>query len=324
MNLNFLNYCKKISSRRAFVCGVRGTKLNKQEISFLKKYKPWGIILFSRNIKSINQTKDLTNNLKKIFNDNKYPIIIDEEGGKVSRLRNIIDNSIFSAKYFGKLFIKDKNKFNTYLAVYIKQISYLLNLMGINHNTVPVLDLFRKNYHKIIGDRSFSNDPEIVSQIGDISIREFHKNKINTIIKHIPGHGLSKVDSHKQQPIVNKNISYLKKNDFLAFHKKKSYLAMTAHIIYNKIDSKYNTTHSKKVIDMIRNEIKYKNILISDDISMKALKYSLRENTRRAFEAGCNIVLHCNANINEMVIVAKNSPVLSKFLIKKTSQIAKI
>ena len=110
---------------RSFICGIKSFKLSKQEIVFLKKYKPWGIILFSRNIRTIKQTQKLTQSIKKVFNNKNYPILIDEEGGRVSRLRNFLDSSIFTAKFFGDLYLKDKNKFNIYLDVYIKQISYL-------------------------------------------------------------------------------------------------------------------------------------------------------------------------------------------------------
>ena len=127
----------KINSRRSFICGIKGLKLTKKEIYFLKKYKPWGIILFSRNIKDIKQTQLLVLKIKKIFMDQNYPILIDEEGGKVSRLNKIIDTSIFSANFFGNLFKKDKSKFEVYFKVYIDQISYLLRNIGINLNTVP-------------------------------------------------------------------------------------------------------------------------------------------------------------------------------------------
>ena len=173
-------------SHRSFICGIKGKYLTQKEISFLKKYKPWGIILFSRNINSINQTQELTNSIKKIFKNKNYPIMIDEEGGRVSRLRKFIDNSIFSAEYFGKLFNKDKKKFNIYYNVYVKQISYLLKLLGININTVPVLDLKRKNFHKIVDDRSFSSNKKIVSTMGDICINHFHKNGVATVIKIFP------------------------------------------------------------------------------------------------------------------------------------------
>ena len=117
---------------RAFICGIKSLKLSKKEITFLRKYKPWGIILFSRNLKSIQQVKKLTTHIKKILKDTKFPILIDEEGGRVTRLKNFIENSAFSSEYFGNLFKKNINKFNLYYKVHIKQISYLLNQLGIN------------------------------------------------------------------------------------------------------------------------------------------------------------------------------------------------
>ena len=313
-----------ISKRRCFITGIKSTELSKREIIFLKKYKPWGVILFSRNIKTILQTQKLTSNIKKIFNDKNYPILIDEEGGKVSRLKKFIDNSIFSSESFGNLFIKDKKKFLIYYRIYIKQISYLLNLLGVNINTMPVLDVRRNITNKVIGNRSFSNNPKIVSKLGRICINEFHKNRIATIIKHIPGHGLSRQDSHKKLPIVNQNIKLLNSVDFYPFKKQNSYVAMTAHIIYKSIDSKNTATHSKKIIKIIRDKIGFKNLILSDDISMKALKFSVKKNTTKDFIAGCNLVLHCNGKFDEMLTVAKNSPLLSKFVEKKTSQLLNI
>ena len=311
-------------NHKSFVCGIKGKYLSDKEKKFLIKYKPWGIILFSRNIKSIKQTKILTNSIKKMFKNENYPILIDEEGGRVTRLKKFIDNSIFTAKYFGDLYKKNKNKFDIYFNVYIKQISYLLRTLGININSVPVLDIRRKKSHNIIGDRSYSSDKKIVSKIGDICIEKFHKNRIATIIKHIPGHGLAKSDSHKKLPIINQKIEYLIKNDFQTFKKKKSLIAMTGHLLFKNIDSLENVTHSKKIIKLIRNKIGFKNIIISDDLSMKALNHSLKENVKKSFIAGCNLALHCNGNLKEMLIVAKNSPKIDNFIMKKTSQLSDI
>ncbi len=313
-----------IRKRRSFVTGIKGTTLTIKEISFLKKYKPWGVILFSRNIKTIKQTQLLTSNIKRIFNDNNYPILIDEEGGNVSRLKKFIDNSTFSSEFFADLYRKKKKKFYVFYNTYVNQISYLLNLLGININTVPVLDVRRKITTKAIGSRSFSSNPIIVSKLGKICISKFHQYHIGTVSKHIPGHGLSKVDTHNKLPVVKKDIKSLEKVDFLPFMKQKSLLAMTAHIVYSAIDPNNTATHSSKVIKIIRNKIGFKNIIISDDLSMKALKFSLLKNTTQAFKAGCNLVLHCNGNYKEMLIVAKNSPLLSKFTIKKTSQLLNI
>jgi len=313
-----------INKRRSFITGIKSTKLSQKEIFFLKKYKPWGVILFSRNIKSISQTQKLTSHIKKLFKDYNYPILIDEEGGRVSRLNKFIDNSIFSSEFFTKLYKNNKKKFYIYYNVYVKQIAYLLNLLGININNVPVLDIRRKTTHKVIGNRSFSSDLYLVSKLGKICINKFHKNRIATVIKHIPGHGLSKSDTHKKLPIVNQNINYLKKVDFYPFKNQKSLLAMTAHIIFSSIDKKNTATHSKKVLNIIRKTIGFKNLIITDDISMKALKFSISKNTTLAFNAGCDLVLHCYGKYNEMLLVAKNSPLLSDFLIKKTSQLMNI
>ena len=311
-------------NHKSFVCGLKGKYLSKDEKKFLIKHKPWGIILFSRNIKTIKQTKILTNSIKRIFKNENYPILIDEEGGRVTRLKNFIDSSIFTAKYFGDLYNKNIKKFEIYFNVYVKQISYLLRTLGININTVPVLDIRRLNSHKIIGDRAYSSNVKIVSKIGDICIEKFQKNRIATIIKHIPGHGLSKSDSHKKLPIIDQKINYLIKNDFLAFKNKKSLIAMTGHLLFKNIDNVENATHSKRIINLIRNKIGFKNIIITDDLSMKALKHSLEKNVKKSFKAGCNLVLHCNGNLKQMQIVARNSPKIDNFILKKTSQLIDI
>ena len=313
-----------MNNRRAFIVGLKSTKLNFTEKIFLKRYKPWGVILFTRNIKTFKQTKLLTDSIKKIFKDKNYPILIDQEGGRVNRLSNLISFETLSAEFFGKLYLKDKNKFNVYFKLFIDKSSFILKSLGININTVPVLDLRIKNTSNIIGDRSYSKYPNIVSKIGNFCIDLFHQNSIGTVIKHIPGHGLAKVDSHKYTPYVNKDIKYLMKNDFFTFKNKKSFFAMTAHIIFNSIDKANTVTHSKKIIKLIRKKIGFKNLLISDDLSMKSLKDELSVSTKKAFLAGCDIVLHCNGIMREMKIVAINSPVVNKFIIKKTSQFYKI
>ena len=311
-------------NRRSFIIGIKSTILNKKEIFFLKKYKPWGIILFKRNIKTIKQTKKLTNHIKKIFNDTKYPILLDQEGGRVNRLTNFLNNDLSTSEFFGNLYSKDRKIFNVKYNEFITETANHLKLIGVNLNTVPVLDLRLKGSSSIIGDRSFSHDPKVVSRIGDICIENFHKNKIGTIMKHIPGHGLAKVDSHKLTPTIKQNLKYLSKKDFIPFKNKRCLFGMTAHIVYSHIDKVYTATHSKKVIDIIRKKIKFQNILLSDDISMKSLKFSIKDNTIKAFSAGCDLVLHCNGNLNEMKAVATNSPFLNKFIIKKTSQFYKI
>jgi beta-N-acetylhexosaminidase len=313
-----------IKNRKSFIVGIKSLKLTSDEKNFLKKHKPWGVILFLRNIKSIKQTRNLTDSIKKIFKDKNYPILIDQEGGKVNRLSNIITFDNLTSEYFGNLFEKDKMKLNIIYKLFVDKTSHLLKLIGININTVPVLDLRVKGASNIIGDRSFSKNKNTVSKMGDLCIKLFYENSIGTIIKHIPGHGLARVDSHNFTPVINKSLKYLNKNDFNPFKNKNCFFAMTGHVIYKNIDKLNTVTHSKKMIQYIRNEIRFKNILISDDLSMKSLKEDMKTNTIKSFKAGCNIALHCNGNLSEMKIVANNSPLISGFIIKKTSQFYKI
>ena len=313
-----------MNNRRSFIVGIKSTSLNIKEIRFLKKYKPWGIILFTRNIKNIRQTQKLTYNIRKIFNDRNYPILIDQEGGRVNRLKNIITFDNLTSEFFGKKYLTNNYEFKIFYKLYIDKTAYLLKNLGININTVPVLDLRVKGSSNIIGDRAYSKNAQIVSSIGDFCIKYFHENSIGTIMKHIPGHGLAKVDSHHFTPIINKSLKYLMKNDFKVFKNKNTLFAMTGHLIFNKIDKKNTVTHSKKIIQIIRKKIGFKNVLISDDLSMKSLKYNLGLNTIKTFKAGCNLSLHCNGNLKEMEIVAKNSPLVDNFIIKKTSQFYKI
>tara|TARA_B100000424_G_C22937682_1_gene498920 strand:+ start:454 stop:1401 length:948 start_codon:yes stop_codon:yes gene_type:complete len=313
-----------MNNRRSFIIGLKSLKLSAKERIFLKEFKPWGVILFARNIKNIKQASNLTSSIRKIFNDRKYPILIDQEGGRVNRLKNLISFDNLTSEFFGNKYINNLKEFKIYYKLFIDKTSYLLRSIGANINTVPVLDLRIKGASNVIGDRSFSADPKIVSRIGDYCIKYYHENGIGTVIKHIPGHGLAKVDSHNFTPIINKKINFLIKKDFIPFKNKKTFFAMTAHIILNKIDSKNTVTHSKKLIKLIRNKIKFKDLLISDDLSMKSLKGTLKKNTIKTFKAGCNLALHCNGNFKEMKIVGENSPLIDKFIIKKTSQFYKI
>ena len=309
--------------KKALIISLNGTKLSKMEKILLSKEKPWGVILFKRNLKSRKQIKNLTMNIRYLTNDNKFPIIIDEEGKKVSRLKNIINHGI-SASFFGNLFKKDRDFCSKTYQEYIFSISKILNELGININTIPVLDVVRKNTSKVIGNRSFSNDIKTVKQLGKLTLRYLHKKKIVGIIKHIPGHGAATVDSHKKLPRVKLNLNKLNKIDFYPFKLSNAKLAMTAHILYTKIDNRNAATHSKKIIkEIIRKKIGFKGILISDDISMKALKYDLITNATKSIEAGCNLVLYCAGKTSDNFKLIKSVPYIDKFTSKKTSEFYK-
>jgi len=312
-------------NRKAIIFGIKGYRLKKREKYLFKREKPWGVILFSRNAKNLSQLRRLTEDIKKTLNYKKCPILIDVEGGKVSRLNKIIQLSCFSQNYFATLYSKNKKIFLIHYKIYINTICNILKNIGVNINTVPVLDVRRKITHNVIGTRSFSNNPALVTKLGKICINFFKENKIATVIKHIPGHGLSKYDSHYETPTINVSRKKLINEDFKPFKACKSPFAMTAHVIYSKYDPNNVATHSKIVInEVIRNHIKFKGLLISDDISMRSLKkYSLEENAIRALQSGCNLVLHCNGNFKEMKKLAKVIPKIDKFTQKKTSHFYK-
>ena len=308
---------------KALIISLKGKKLSKKEEILLSKEKPWGVILFKRNLKSLKQIKDLTSKIKKLTKNKNFPIIVDEEGKTVSRLKELINHNI-SSGFFGSLFKKNKNFCLKLLRHYINSLSETLKKLGININTIPVLDVLRDNTNRVIGIRSFSKDKKIVKQLGDFTIKYLHLNNISGIIKHIPGHGASLSDSHKMLPKINLNIKKLDKIDFYPFKSSKAKFAMTAHILYSKLDKKYPATFSKKIIrNIIRDKLKFKGILISDDISMKALKYDLVTNAQKSLEAGCNLVLYCSGRINDNYKLIKSLPYIDRFTEKKTSEFFK-
>ena len=310
--------------KKAIIISIKGAKLSIREKSLLSKENPWGLILFKRNIKSFKQIKKLIIDIKKLTKDKKFPVLIDEEGLSVSRFRNIFTHN-FDANYFGSLYKKDQNTALVLYKNYLESLCKKLRKIGVNINTIPVLDVLRKSTNKIIGKRSFSSSEKIVKKFGEVTIKKCHSCKIITVIKHIPGHGCSSKDSHLSMPKVNLSEKVLNKKDFYPFKSSKAKLAMTAHIVYSKIDSKNVSTFSSKVIKkIIRKKIGYKGILMSDDISMKALKYDLITNAKKSLAAGCNLVLYCSGNTKDNFKLIKNVPYIDKFTSKKTSEIYKI
>ena len=310
--------------KKAIIISIKGSKLSRKEKILLSKEKPWGLILFKRNIKSFNQTQRLIKDIRKLVRDKRFPILIDEEGFKVSRLSNILNHNL-NANFFGSLYKNDKKIAVSLYKTYLRLLNTILKKIGININTIPVLDVKRKNTHLIIGGRSFSENKKIVKKFGEITVKECHAEKIVNVIKHIPGHGCSTKDSHITLPKVYLNKKILNSIDFYPFKSSSAKLAMTAHILYSKIDSKNVSTFSKKIIkDIIRRKIGFKGILISDDISMKALKYDLISNANMSLSAGCNLVLYCAGDIKDNFKLIKAVPYIDNFTIKKTSEIYKI
>ena len=310
--------------KKAIILSIKGLRLTAKEKILFSDECPWGLILFKRNIKSLIQIQSLIKDIKKLTKDKNFPILIDEEGSSVSRLSNIINHNI-SVNYFGNLYLINKKLCIHLYKKYLDTLCKCLKKIGLNINTIPVLDVLRKKTSSVIGTRSFSNNPNIVKILGQITVNHCHKNKIISVIKHIPGHGCSISDSHYKMPKVNLDYEELNRIDFHPFKYNSALLAMTAHILFKKIDPLNVTTFSKKIISgMIRKKIGFKGILMSDDISMKALKYDLITNAKKSLEAGCNLVLYCAGNINDNIKLIKSVPYIDEFTSKKTSEIYKI
>ena len=307
--------------RKPIIISISSYKLTNNEKSLISTEKPWGIILFKRNIKNLSQLKYLTFNIRKLMRDPYYPIIVDEEGGNVSRLSDIINTKKFNSSFFGKLFEKNKREGKNAYMEYLFFVSGILKEVGINVNTIPVLDVLKNITHKVIGNRSFSKNIETIISFKKICSDILKKNKIGSVSKHIPGHGCVNVDTHKNLAITNLSENTLFEKDFKVFKNINSNFAMTAHIIYKKIDPINPATHSNIIINnIIRNKLGFKGILMSDDISMGALGKNILHNSKKAISSGCNLVLYCNGNINESSLLLRNLGNIDKFTKKKTSE----
>ena len=310
-----------IPNRKPAIISIAGHKLSKEEMKLLKVEKPWGVILFKRNISSFAQTKKLTTQIRKCFNDKFYPIMIDEEGGKVSRLSNLFNTREFSQSFFGNIYENNKKKGMLIYQYYLETISNILKDIGININTIPVMDLLQNSTHDIIQERGYSKKLDTVKSLGKFCISFLKKKKIGTVAKHAPGHGCANADSHKKLPVVKKKLKDLFSNDFAAFNNLNCHFLMTAHVLYKKVDPNFSATHSKNIINkIIRKKLNFKGLIVSDDICMKALSGNLFLNAKNALNSGCNLVLHCSGKLQESRNLLKNLQRIDKFTQKKTHQ----
>ena len=304
------------------IFGVKSYKLKKKEKNFFQESNPLGFILFERNCKNYKQTKLLIKDLKKTTSHKYTMIMIDQEGGRVARLKNPNWKSYPSAEYFG---IKAKKNLSVAKKLIFKnsiEIAKDLKKLGINMNCAPVLDVKYDFTNNVIGDRSFSSNPRIVSELGKSFCNGLKKIGIIPIVKHIPGHGPSSKDSHKTTPNVDLDLISLNKKDFLPFKKlNKEPAAMIAHIVYNKIDKEIACCSKEIIKKIIRKKIGFKGLLISDDINMKALKGTIKNKVKAILKSGCEIILHCNANIKEMMQIYSSIPLIKNETLKKVSKL---
>lgn len=295
------------------IFGCSGLELTDDEKSFYSDVQPWGFILFGRNIDTPEQVEKLVNDLKSCVEHSPVPILIDQEGGRVRRLRPPHWPSYGAGEIFGHHYARSPDQGRRVAWLQSRLMAIDLLKLGINVDCLPVLDVPVSGSHDVIGDRAYSDNPKIVADIGNAACEGLLEGGVLPVIKHIPGHGRANVDSHKDLPIVDADISILEAFDFAPFKELNDMpLAMTAHVVYSAIDKSAPATASKTVIEtIIRDHIGFDGLLMCDDLSMHALSGDFSERTQSAFAAGCDIVLHCNGNMEEMKIIANSSPELS-------------
>lgn len=297
---------------RALILGCAGPELSRAERQFFIDTDPFGFILFQRNCESPEQIRMLTEDLRDCVGRHA-PVLIDQEGGRVQRLKPPQWRAAPPAALFGKLYAEDPVRAEQAVRVNARLIASELTECGVDVDCLPLLDVRQDGAHDVIGDRAFSYTPEIVSRLGRAQAEGLAAGGVAPVMKHIPGHGRAGVDSHHALPRVDTERGELAAIDFAPFKALKDLpMAMTAHVIYEALDLVRAATVSPAVIgEVIRQEIGFDGLLMSDDISMKALADPLEISSAKALEAGCDVVLHCNGDMGEMQAVAGVAPDLS-------------
>jgi beta-N-acetylhexosaminidase len=298
---------------RAFITGLAGTVITPEERAFLTEARPWGLILFKRNIENTGQVLALVKSFREILGHAEAPVLIDQEGGRVQRMGPPHWPSYPPGAAYGRLYVRDAAKGLAAAWLGARLIADDLIKVGITVDCLPVADVPVANADAVIGDRAYGNTPEQVSALAAAAAAGLAEGGVLPVLKHIPGHGRATADSHAALPVVNAPRAALETTDFAAFRPLAGLpMAMTAHVVFTAIDPVSPATTSAKMIQqVIRSGIGFQGLLMSDDLSMGALSGSLRERTRAALAAGCDVAVHCNGKLDEMRQVATESPPLA-------------
>lgn len=289
------------------IFGCKGHFLYPDEKSFFRDVKPAGFILFARNIDNPDQVRALTQELREVAGREDLLILIDQEGGRVQRLGPPHWRKYPPMARFGERYEESPEEAKRLLDAVCVLLGHDLVELGITGDCLPLLDLPQDGADPIIGDRAFSSKPDVVTELGRIVVDRMKKCGVLPVIKHIPGHGRALVDSHEALPMVGDDHQTLEAWDFKPFKAlaASSPLAMTAHIIYSQIDADRPATQSPIVVEkVIRRHMGFDGLLMTDDLSMKALSGSFAERTKASLQAGCDLILHCNGDMAEMVEIS--------------------
>ena len=290
----------------AFICGCAGTRFNDDEQQFLKDSNPWGLILFARNVETADQVKALTSEFRSITGRDDAPVLIDQEGGRVQRMRPPHWRNYPPAERFGDLLARDPVGAATAARLVTRLLAEELRDVGVTVDCLPVLDVPQPGSHSVIGDRAYTTDPRDVAMLARAAVGGLMDGGVLPVIKHIPGHGRAMADSHLELPVVDAATETLRATDFVPFAALADLpMAMTAHVVYSAIDPDHPATLSSTVISQtIRRDIGFDGLIMTDDLSMKALSGTTADKVARAQSAGCDMILHCNGNLAEMQDVA--------------------
>ena len=292
-------------TRSAAIYGCAGARLTAEEKAFFADARPWGFIVFRRNVDDPDQLRALTDELRETVDDAHAPILIDQEGGRVQRL-----GPPHWPKYPpGEAYLKatdDPLAARELVRLGARLMAHDLRGVGVTVDCLPVLDVPVPGAHDIIGDRAYARDPALVAQLGRAAAEGLLAGGVLPVIKHMPGHGRAFADSHHDLPVVHADLAHLDAWDFAPFRALSDMpLAMTAHVVFDAIDPKRPATTSKKAVKLMRRELGFGGLILTDDLSMKALSGSLTDRAEAALKAGCDVVLHCNGDLDEMRSVAE-------------------
>jgi beta-N-acetylhexosaminidase len=297
---------------RAFICGCSGPALTADEESFIRESAPWGLILFKRNVVDREQMRALTARFRELAGRADAPVLIDQEGGRVQRMAaNHWQPYPSAARLAGTSADAAEQARAVFLAS--RLIAHDLAEVGVNVDCLPVLDLPVEGGHAIIGDRAYGYDAETVARLGRVAAEALMCGGVLPVFKHVPGHGRARADSHLELPVVETSREELERTDFAPFRANADLpIAMTAHVVFKAIDPDRPATLSPIVVsEIIRGFIGFDGLLMSDDLSMKALSGGFRDRAEALFAAGVDLALHCNGDLVEAAEVADGTPTLS-------------
>jgi beta-N-acetylhexosaminidase len=296
---------------RAFITGLSGLEITANERAFLREAQPWGLIIFKRNVNNPQQVTELTTS----FRDSvgwPAPVLVDQEGGRVQRLGPPHWSVYPPGARLGALYDQDVTAGLAAARLEGRLIAADLNVLGIDVDCLPLADVLAPGSDPVIGDRAYGTEPGKVAAIAGAVAQGLLAGGVLPVLKHLPGHGRATADSHHQLPVVDTDRATLESTDFAAFKPlNRLPLGMTAHVVFSAIDSDAPATTSVTMVhEVIRGFIGFQGLLMSDDVSMKALSGTIAERSRAALKAGCDVVLHCNSDLDEMAVVAGEVPVL--------------